>query len=128
MDDIGRREEQQDRVAVIDGGSKRLLALADGLGGHEGGAQAAQAPIDVARESLRAFERSPECTPAHLLVRIVLDAHERIIALGRESDYEALSAARKQRSGDKGLRTGAAHAFASVRRWRGRGARCRTWR
>ena len=83
-EDIGGREEQQDRVAVLGGAGTRLLALADGVGGHEGGAQAAQALIDVAKASFRAFERSSEGTPAQLLERIVLGAHERINALGRE--------------------------------------------
>lgn len=83
-EDIGGREEQQDRVAMLDGASTHLLALADGVGGHEGGALAAQALIEVARESFRAFERVREGTPANLLERIVLAAHERINALGLE--------------------------------------------
>ena len=84
LDDIGGREEQQDRVAVLGDGSTRLLALADGAGGHEGGALAAQALVDVAAESFPAFQRLSEGTPAHLLERVVLDAHDRINALGRE--------------------------------------------
>ena len=64
-------------------GSKRLLALADGVGGHEGGAPAAQPLTNVAEESFRAFYRLSERTPADLLARIVLDAHERINAFGR---------------------------------------------
>ena len=86
--DIGGREEQQDRVAVFSGTSAHLLALADGVGGHEGGALAAQALIDVARDSFRAFESNSEGTPAHLLERIVLNAHERINALGHEHDIK----------------------------------------
>ena len=86
LEDIGGREEQQDRVEVLGGASTHLLALADGVGGHEGGALAAQALIDVARDSFRTFERLPEGTRANLLERIVLDAHERINALGRERD------------------------------------------
>ena len=88
LDDIGGREEQQDRVAVFNGTSAHLLVLADGVGGHEGGALAAQALIDVARDSFRTFESNSEDTPAHLLERIVLNAHERINALGREHDIK----------------------------------------
>ena len=48
--DIGGRSEQQDRAEVLARGDVRLLVLADGMGGHEGGAQAAQTVIDTARE------------------------------------------------------------------------------
>ena len=82
--DIGGREEQQDRVVVLSGAGTHLLALADGVGGHEGGALAAQTLIDVATETFQAFEGLPEGTPGHLLERIVLDAHHRINSLGRE--------------------------------------------
>ena len=84
IEDIGGREEQQDRVAVLHGAGTHLLALADGVGGHEGGALAAQALIDVAKEMFLAFEGLPEGTPGHLLERIVLEAHQRINSLGRE--------------------------------------------
>lgn len=88
FEDIGGREEQQDRVAVFSGASTHLLALADGAGGHEGGALAAQVLVDVARESFHALERLPEGTPTHWLERIALDAHECINALGRERDMQ----------------------------------------
>ncbi len=77
--DIGGRDEQQDRVAVFAGEWAQLLVLADGLGGHAGGALAAQAVIDVARER---FEASVEVNPADLLTAIVRDAHERIRMVG----------------------------------------------
>ena len=86
--DVGGREEQQDRVAVFNGANARLLVLADGVGGHEGGALAAQTLIDVASDLFRAFESNSEDTPAHLLERIVLNAHERINALGHEHDIK----------------------------------------
>ena len=82
--DIGGREEQQDRVRVLGGESGKLLVLADGAGGHAGGALAAQTVIDVASDALRAFEIGPACAPADLLRDIALGAHERINALGTE--------------------------------------------
>ena len=52
--DIGGREEQQDRVAVFRSENAVLLALADGLGGHEDGAAAAGAVIDAAQQAFSA--------------------------------------------------------------------------
>ena len=37
--DIGGRGEQQDRVAAFESMGARLLVVADGMGGHEGGEQ-----------------------------------------------------------------------------------------
>lgn len=79
--DIGGRDEQQDRVAVFASEEAQLLVLADGLGGHEGGALAAQAVIDVAHER---FEVAGDGAPGELLKNIVESAHERILELGAE--------------------------------------------
>ena len=79
--DIGGREEQQDRVAIFTRAEAALLVLADGMGGHEGGALAAQAVIDVAREQ---FDTVRRCTARELLVATVEGAHERINGIGAE--------------------------------------------
>ena len=84
LSDIGGRDEQQDRAAVFESERGRLLVLADGAGGHEGGALAAETVIDVAREQSRAFDADREGLPIPLLERIALGAHERINAAGRE--------------------------------------------
>lgn len=79
--DNGGRDEQQDRVAVLPGDDKFLVVLADGMGGHEDGALAAQTVIDTARHH---FAASDADNPADLLTRIVTACHERINALGNE--------------------------------------------
>ena len=88
--DIGGREEQQDRVAVFEREGVQLLVVADGLGGHEGGALAAQAVVDAARARGGGPAAGPEGTQSHLAA-IVADAHSRIneidIGLGSESPH-----------------------------------------
>ncbi|MCY4531306.1 MAG: protein phosphatase 2C domain-containing protein [Gammaproteobacteria bacterium] len=79
--DIGAREEQQDRVEVFADEMALLIVLADGMGGHEGGAMAAQVVIDVAREQFDAFIDGK--TPLQL-TDIVYCAHERIKITGAE--------------------------------------------
>ncbi len=79
--DIGGRKEQQDRVAAFRGKEAHLLVLADGMGGHEGGALAAQMVIDVAANC---FQTGGANTPTELLSSIVNGAHESINALGSE--------------------------------------------
>ena len=83
--DIGGRDEQQDRVEIFAQDDARLLVLADGMGGHEGGALAAQAVIDVARERVGAAE---PCAPKELLIAIAEGAHERINVTGAERGIE----------------------------------------
>ena len=81
--DIGDRDEQQDRVAVLRRHNALLVVLADGMGGHEDGALAAQTVIDSATNHLAA--RSAD-NPVDLLTRIALDSHHRINAIGNERD------------------------------------------
>ena len=87
--DIGGRGEQQDRAAVFEGEGVQMLVVADGLGGHEGGALAAQAVVDATRDHLEPADRFQD-TEGHLAA-IVADAHCRINEIGsvprRESPH-----------------------------------------
>lgn len=82
--DIGARAEQQDRVAVVPVPGRddaHLVVLADGMGGRQQGADAAQAVIDVARAAVA----SPGIgggTPGSLLHALCLDADQAIRAIG----------------------------------------------
>ena len=75
---IGARREQQDRVAVWTDGPAYLLVLADGAGGHAGGAMAAQALVDAARDH---FTICRTALRAGVLSGVVASGHERINAL-----------------------------------------------
>src|SRR5574337_1068849 len=74
---IGDRVEQQDRVDLF-GHPRRagflMAALADGMGGHSGGALAAEQVLIKARQNFEVYSPESE-TPRQLLEEIVHDAH-----------------------------------------------------
>jgi len=76
-EDIGGRGQQQDRVSVFsrDNGETHLLVVADGMGGHVGGAAAAQAVIDTAE---LAFSTVGAADPQGFLEQLCFSAHQRI--------------------------------------------------
>ena len=75
---IGARAEQQDRVAVLTVGAEHLLVLADGAGGHGGGAAAAETVLCAACDSL---PRGPATSPQELLGEVAASSHVEINAL-----------------------------------------------
>jgi serine/threonine protein phosphatase PrpC len=83
---IGGRDEQQDRVEVMAGrGGRHLLVVADGLGGHKGGAAAAAAVVEAARALWPRQQATPEA-PAAFLGALCAEAHRRIGALATDED------------------------------------------
>ena len=74
---IGDRLEQQDRVGLF-AHPKRpgimMAALADGMGGHSGGAVAAEQVIMRARQNLETYAPLHE-TPRDLLASVIDEAH-----------------------------------------------------
>ena len=80
--DIGGRAEQQDRVDVIRAadGKRSLLVVADGMGGHHGGALAAQAVIDTANN----FFDSNSSDPLAALEQLCQQVHQSVISVERE--------------------------------------------
>ncbi len=85
---VGHREENQDRVAVAAGDHAALLIAVDGMGGHSGGAAAAEA----ARESLLASfwqQSHPLLDPLGFLHLAIGRAHDEVVALGVDIAPEA---------------------------------------
>jgi PPM family protein phosphatase len=81
---IGDRQEQQDRVAIIP--SKRakgvaLIVLADGAGGHKGGAAAAEQVVSTAANLFENF--SPKTESAQDLLREMVSEAHIVIRLNR---------------------------------------------
>ncbi|WP_041655953.1 PP2C family serine/threonine-protein phosphatase [Azoarcus sp. KH32C] len=74
---IGDRHEQQDRVGVFAHPRQRgtmIAVLADGMGGHTGGAIAAEQVLLKARQNFESYAPQNE-SPNDLLAEIVNDAH-----------------------------------------------------
>lgn len=87
---IGDRPEQQDRVGVFAHPRQRgtvMAVLADGMGGHSGGAMAAEQVLLRAKQNFEDY--APQCEkPGRLLEEIVSEAHVviRLTRLTSEQD------------------------------------------
>ncbi|AXS80673.1 PP2C family serine/threonine-protein phosphatase [Dechloromonas sp. HYN0024] len=78
----GDRKEQQDRVAILPHGRQRGVALAvvaDGMGGHTGGALAAEQVVHTAKTNLDQFSSADE-SPQKMLESSMQEAHTMIKA------------------------------------------------
>jgi len=81
----GDRASNQDRLGWWVREEATLLALADGLGGHAGGALAAQTLIDQARAGF-AEVALPLVNPLGFLRRLLIETHERLLLAGLEQN------------------------------------------
>lgn len=74
---LGDRREQQDQVSLFAHPRRAgfmMAALADGMGGHTGGALAAQQVLLKARQNFEAYSPHSE-TPAQFLAEVLQEAH-----------------------------------------------------
>jgi serine/threonine protein phosphatase PrpC len=80
---LGNRKTNQDRCLVLQAPDTVLLALADGMGGHPQGEQAAQILMDISRKAFLT-SRKPIANPRVFLSGLLDLAHHQILEFGQQ--------------------------------------------
>jgi serine/threonine protein phosphatase PrpC len=78
----GTRPTNQDRVASAERDDSVILVLADGLGGHEGGALAAEVLTQTLVRSFQSVKQPVITKPSAFLALAIMQAHKNILAMG----------------------------------------------
>lgn len=82
----GARSSNQDRIGVAERSQSLLMALADGLGGHAGGALAAEVAVKSALGAFRSSRRSRIANPPAFLALCLMEAHNQMKRMGASQD------------------------------------------
>ncbi|MEM9172094.1 MAG: protein phosphatase 2C domain-containing protein [Pseudomonadota bacterium] len=84
---IGKRKDNQDRVDIVIGEQAALLMVFDGMGGHMGGARAAETAM---AEVKQAFADTPQpiFDAQGFLYRAVSAAHDAVVRLGADDNVD----------------------------------------
>ena len=84
---LGKRKDNQDRVAIALGDDAALLMVFDGMGGHSDGAIAAETALAAVHH---VFEHTPQpiFDPQGFLYLAVSAAHEAVVSVGRELEVD----------------------------------------
>lgn len=82
----GARATNEDRVAVVERDNAILMVAADGLGGHAGGALAAELLTQIMVYTFRNVKQPKITSPSAFLALTILQAHKLIIARGKAHD------------------------------------------
>jgi PPM family protein phosphatase len=78
----GARKTNEDRVALVERENSVLMMLADGLGGHQGGALAAEILINVATHAFQTIKQPVIVKPSAFLALTMMQAHKMMRADG----------------------------------------------
>ena len=79
----GGRATNQDRIVCAERDNAMLLVLADGLGGHEGGALAAEILTQSAQYAFEAVRQPAITKPSAFLALTIMQAHKAVYARGQ---------------------------------------------
>lgn len=82
----GGRATNQDRIVSAERDNAVLLVLADGLGGHEGGALAAEILTQTAQHAFEAVRQKTITKPSAFLALTIMQAHKAIFARGQAQE------------------------------------------
>ena len=85
---LGNRQENQDRVKVVEAGATTLLIAIDGMGGHADGARAAELAVETIEQFFLA-ETHPIFDPQGFLHLAIGRAHAAVAELGADISIEA---------------------------------------
>lgn len=85
---LGQREENQDRVAIVQDDRATLLIVVDGMGGHSDGAMAAETAVESISESFLNVSH-PVFDPHGFLHTVTGRAHDKLVSLGNSKVVDA---------------------------------------